>query len=400
MATLVHELDLPSLNLMEAEDRAERAALLDDVRQASWLARGPLGYVVTRYEDVVGVLRDRRFHQAASRLAELSGVTDPEFLSRRRVSILTAEGDDHARLRRLVAPAFTPKAADRLRPFMREVVGELVDPIVAAGRMRVVGDVCEPYPSRSSASSSAPRRRTGSCSAPGRPTCCGSSTSTSRGPPRHHAGPGRGRRLRRPAHRGRRREPRDDLLTALIQAEEAGAGSAPRSCRHVRGGADRRHRHHPQPTRPVTLALFLEHPDSGACSANGRSWRPSRGGVHALPRRHPGARRASLEDVEYRGVVFPAGTLVSTSFVGANNDVGLRRSTRVRHHAGGAAPQLTFGSGIHYCLGAWLARAELQEALTILTRRLPAPHRSTARSCGSPTRSAIWGPARLPLRLG
>jgi len=91
MATLVHELDLPALNLMEADDRAERIAMLDGVRQASWLARGPLGYVVTRYEDVVGILRERRFHQAASRLAELSpGATVQLFSSLKRDGIAEA----------------------------------------------------------------------------------------------------------------------------------------------------------------------------------------------------------------------------------------------------------------------------------------------------------------------
>ena len=70
---------------------------------------------------------------------------DPDAM-RRRPSILTAEGDEHARLRRLVAPAFTPKAADRLRPYMREVINRLVDPFAGAGKCEFVADVCEPYP--------------------------------------------------------------------------------------------------------------------------------------------------------------------------------------------------------------------------------------------------------------
>src|SRR6516162_3885371 len=146
MATSVHELDLPTLDLNLVDDLDTRVAVLEEVRQQSWLARSPLGYSVTRYDDVVGILRDRRFHQAASLIAEMSGVTDPEFLARRRISILTAEGDMHARLRRLVAPAFTPKAADRLRPFMREVVNGLVDGFSPTGRTEIVADLCKPYP--------------------------------------------------------------------------------------------------------------------------------------------------------------------------------------------------------------------------------------------------------------
>ena len=56
------------------------------------------------------------------------------------------EGPGHARLRRLVAPAFTPASANRLRPTMQRVVGELVDRVVGAGECELVADVCEPYP--------------------------------------------------------------------------------------------------------------------------------------------------------------------------------------------------------------------------------------------------------------
>ena len=56
------------------------------------------------------------------------------------------EGPEHARLRRLVAPAFTPASANRLRPTMRRVVDGLVDQIVAQGECELVADVCEPYP--------------------------------------------------------------------------------------------------------------------------------------------------------------------------------------------------------------------------------------------------------------
>ena len=80
MATLVHDLDLPTLDLLAVDDIESRQSLVESLREQSWLARSALGYAVLRYEDVVGILRERRFHQAASMIAELSGITDPEFL--------------------------------------------------------------------------------------------------------------------------------------------------------------------------------------------------------------------------------------------------------------------------------------------------------------------------------
>ena len=56
------------------------------------------------------------------------------------------EGDEHARLRRLVAPAFTPLSANRLRPTMRAVLGDLIERVVGDGECEFVSAVCEPYP--------------------------------------------------------------------------------------------------------------------------------------------------------------------------------------------------------------------------------------------------------------
>lgn len=144
-ATPVHELDLPAVDLFGLQ-RDEAIAALEAARTQHWLARMPLGYVVTRYDDVTAILRERRFHSAISLIPQMAGINDPEFMERRQRSILAAEGDEHARLRRLVSGAFTPKSADRLRPFMREVVGRLVDEVAPQGRCEFVADVCEPYP--------------------------------------------------------------------------------------------------------------------------------------------------------------------------------------------------------------------------------------------------------------
>ncbi|MEZ5258317.1 MAG: hypothetical protein R2705_15855 [Ilumatobacteraceae bacterium] len=116
------------------------------VRDQGWLGRTLFGYVVSRHEDVTAVLRDKRWHSAAAKVAEFSGITDEEFLDSRRESILSSEGETHARLRRLVGQAFSPRSADRLRPFMRTVISELLAPSLDSGRVEAVTQLCEPYP--------------------------------------------------------------------------------------------------------------------------------------------------------------------------------------------------------------------------------------------------------------
>src|SRR4051812_21251370 len=132
MATNLDDLDLPEIGPADG-NWDQRFAKVLDLDGEQWLLRDPFGFSVWRYEDATAILRDRRWHSASARLPELFGVTDERFLGNQQVSILSAEGDMHTRLRRLVAPAFSPRAADRLRPFMRDVINGLVDRVAATG---------------------------------------------------------------------------------------------------------------------------------------------------------------------------------------------------------------------------------------------------------------------------
>src|SRR5688500_1099683 len=111
MTTSVHELDLPEVDLIGL-DRADALAVFAAAQREHWLARTPLGYVVTRYDDVHSLLRERRFHSALSMIADTAGAEGRVVRERNTSSILSMEGDEHTRLRRLVSPAFTPRATD------------------------------------------------------------------------------------------------------------------------------------------------------------------------------------------------------------------------------------------------------------------------------------------------
>ena len=139
MATLASELDLTMLPFSEDGDEYRRI-VREGRAQGQWLFRSLLGYGVASYEDALGILRDKRWHSASGRIPEMMGITRTDFLERQGESILSAEGDVHTRLRRLVAPAFSPRSADRLRPFMRETVEGLIAPSLATGRTEVVGE--------------------------------------------------------------------------------------------------------------------------------------------------------------------------------------------------------------------------------------------------------------------
>ena len=403
MPTLCHDLDLPEIDLFARDSREITPGELAEVRERSWLGRTPFGYVLTRYEDVVAILRDQRFHQASSRLAEFRGITDEEFLaSREGNSILSAEGDEHARLRRLVAPAFTPKAADMLRPFMRGVINELVDGVSERGTCDVVTDLCEPYPIPIICELlGAPREDWKLFSRWASALLRIFDFDVNDALPEIKKASAELDEYVNALIDTRRGDPRDDLLTTLIAAEEAGDRLSQRelvmlaSAVLVAGTDTTRNQ------LACAVALFTEHPEQWGLLADRPELAPR--AVEEVMRvlgAIRGTGRFAAADVVYRDVLFPEGTFISPSFTFANFDPAVfpgGESFDITREPSNQ-PQLTFGSGIHYCLGAALARAELQEALPVLARRLPDLAADGPATWKSPF-VAIWGPTSLPVRF-
>ena len=393
MSTLASELDLPQLD-------GQRVTRNADLPKDHWLARNPFGYAVWHYDDAVAILRDKRWHNAAGRIPELMGVTNEKFLARQTVNILSAEGELHVRLRRLVAPAFSPRSADRLRPFMREVINGLVDNVAAAGRADFAVDICEPYPIPII------------CELLGAPKSDWQLFSRWANDILEVFSIDMADKLdlimntqdeldayTRELIAERRSKPADDLLTDLIAAEEEGDRLSTDELvmmvnAVIIGGTDT--------TRNqlgCSVAMLAEHPAQWALLAEQpelaqRAVEESMRYFGAVR----GTARFASTDIEYKGVVFPAGTFMSIGLAEANRDQAVFNEPDVFDITSQKSdqPQLTFGSGIHYCLGQALARAELQEALPLLARRMP-NLRLDRDVQWKPDGVGIFGPAHMPI---
>ncbi len=399
MATLASELDLPEITLADG-NYDQRHAMRQALADGQWLVRNLFGYAVVRYDDVTAILRDKRWHSATSKIPELMGITDPRFLERQQVSILSAEGDVHTRLRRLVGTAFSPRAADRLRPFMREVINGLVDPVAAAGKADFTADICEPYPIPII------------CELLGAPKQDWQLFSRWASDILEVFSADMADKIdliitaqdelgdyTRQLIAERRDKPADDLLTDLIAAEEAGDKLNNEELvmmvnAVIIGGTDT--------TRNqlgCAVALYADHPSQWALLAE-RPELAARAVEESM--RYFGAVRGTARfascDIEYRDVLFPAGTFISVGLAEANRDSAVFHEPETFDITSPAPsqPQLTFGSGIHYCLGAALARAELQEALPLLARRMPNLAVDGAIRW-KPDGVGIFGPAYMPV---
>jgi cytochrome P450 len=401
MPQLVSELELPYLTTVGLE-RHDAIAAVKAAREQHWLARTDMGYSVVGLADVTAVLRDKRFHSALSIIDRNPDLADTDWARGRRQSILTMEGEDHARLRRLVAPAFTPASANRLRPTMRAVVGELVDQVAPKGECDLVADVCEPYPIPIICEL---------LGAPPQDWKLFSSWATDIFrifnnnlvedlPLIMRAGNELTEYVTEMIAE-RRADPRDDLLSDLIAIEEEGDRLSTEEMTMLAQAVLMAGTDTTRNQLACSVALFSEHPEQWALLAENPELAP-RAVEESM--RYLGAVRGTAriasEDIVFRDLLFPQGTLVSTSLAGANrdpeafDDPDVFDITRERETA-----QMTFGAGIHHCMGAALARAELQEALPLLARRMPGLTRGGEIEW-KPSTFGIWGPARLPLRFG
>ena len=391
---------VPFIDTLDPAYDADIHAAHRRAREQSWYARTPAGILLLRYDDVYALVRDRRWRELGADALAMAGIMSGPLRDWFGQIISNQEGATHTRLRRLVSQAFTPRSADRLRPFMREAAHELIDRFTGQGACELVAAFAAPYPVRVIGAllgvppgdferfhgwSTDLSLAFGSRIAEERPRIEAALASLSDWADRVLA--------------ERRRTPGPDLISALIAAEEAGdrlGGDELRAMITVLifGGQDTT-----QCQIACGVATFLRHPDQWKRLADDPGVAAS--AVEEVLRYEPagsGSPRVATEDLRLHDLDVKAGTIALPSGPAANRDpAAYADPDRFDVARRPAQPNLTFGGGEHYCLGAALARAELQEALPILARRLGPI--AAAGPIEWRHGSLIRGPERLPLRF-
>jgi cytochrome P450 len=399
----VAELDLPSFDYTDASLTGDRFHdALRDLRERSWVVRaGPVGYLVLDREAATFFLRTPSATFPGRLMLEIQGVTSGPLYERLKGNLLDLSGDDHRRLRKLVQPSFTPPAVDRHRPAMRRVLEQLLAAVEAERRCDFVAAVAKPYPALIIAelmgAPAADAARLGDWAGLIQGQFDPVKVATML--PELERAAAEFVEYTRALLRSRHDDPADDLISELIAAEEEGDRLTDEECVHLVsavlvGGVDTT-----QAQLAHAIRLFAGHPEQ---------WRllgenPSLAGAAAeevlrFEPITPLTARITLEDVEHRDVVFPERTIVLAAAASANRDP--------RGWADGddfditaerdRAKPLTFGAGPHFCLGATLARAELQEALALLAPRMPELALDGEPSYDTPL--GVYGLDALPVR--
>jgi cytochrome P450 len=360
----------PFARLQLAEGRRDPYPLYEEVRRRGPLVPTPLaGFQTADHRVCREVLRDRRF-----------GVQSEESLQRSDggLSLLELDPPDHTRLRRLVAPSFTPRALAGARRQITGVVDELLDALPRHGPFDLVGGLASPLPVRVITellgvpdADSADFARIGAT--------LGSALAGVQSVGHVVRLVEANRRLAvlmEQVFEDHRREPRDDLVSRLLAAEgrQVGPHELAPLCRLLLVAGF-------ETTVNLignTVLALLAHPDqwrevvddpalAGAAVEETLRWDPPVQRTFRTP----------LVDVELAGVQLPRGAMLMLLLAGANRDPAafpLPDRFDLHRYDGQQPPgaeHLSFSAGLHYCIGAPLARLEATVAVERLAERYP-----------------------------
>ena len=362
-------------------------------------------WVLTRYDDVVAVLKDLRFSAdrrgARNRFVQQAEATAEEYGPIGRANtMLTSDPPEHTRLRLLVSKAFLPRNVERLRPHVQDIADELLDATPKPGQLDILMDFAYPLPviviAELMGVPTEDRAQFKRWSDDIVATLGGASAT----PELVERAAKSGREIVdyfRDVVADRRRKPKEDLVTVLVEAADEGdVLSEPQllaTCVTMLIAGN-------ETTRNLIangMLALLRHP-----SQLERLWNaPSLAGtaVEELLRFAGPVQctsRVATEDIEVGGKTVEKGQVVFTMLAAANRDPAhfedperLDIGRKENHH-------VAFGFGIHACLGQPLARLEAQVAFDTLARRIREPRLTVDQPEWGPS-FILRGLKRLPI---
>lgn len=336
-------------------------------------------WIVTTYDDAIALLKDPRFIKDTQKVSspkdgQDASVESPSIIQRFlafRRDMLTVDPPDHTRLRGLVSKAFTPRMIEQLRPRIQQIADELLDAVQAQGRMDLIADFAFPLPitviSEMLGIPAQDRQQFRAWSQ--------TIVTATVGPQPEEALAALETFVQyiKMLLADKHAHPGSDLTSGLVQAEERG---------------DRLHENELISTifllivagHETTVNLIgngmlalLEHPDQMHLLRQDSSLLPS--AIEELLRYTApvtlSTPRWASEDISMHGKVIHKGEMVFVSLIGADTDPRQFPDPELLDITRQENQHVAFGKGIHYCLGAPLARLEGQIAIGTLLQRLP-----------------------------
>lgn len=352
-------------------------------------------WLVTRYEEVRTVVTDRRFSRAAIIGRDFPRITPEPIVQAEAINVMDPPA--YSRLRKLVAKGFTNRHVEQMRDKTQQIADALLDTMTEHG---CPADLVEHLSSQLPLRTISEMLDLPATDRPRLRRCAMALMST--GVPEGQRSAKAELRAYFAALTARRRQaPADDLLSALATAQDDGdfldeGELAVLGMLLLVSGHDTTTNQisnitYTLLTHPRQQAWLREHPDQLPQAIEEL--------LRFIPFRHGvGIPRVATEDVQLGGVTIRQGEMVHVSYLTANRDALVFERPDELDLDRPSGPHMTFGWGTHHCIGAHLARMELQVAIGTLLRRFPQLHLAVAPEQVPWQTGSIWrSPQALPV---
>jgi cytochrome P450 len=403
MPVNVNDLELPYVvpKIIKSEHGTyEQLEIALNASKENWLASSGLSFVVINHEHSLAMLKDKRWHNALYLFSENNPHLSDSDKANRKQSIINLEGLDHARLRKIVGPVFSPKVADSLRPEMNKAINKIIDEISDLSEFDLQVEVFDKYPSYIiSKIIGVPHsdwqmfgqwaddvfKTFGGNYDHDKETVVDTQAQLSA--------------YVRKLIAEKRENPADDLTSLLIKAEVDGEKLTTLEISLLinavlLAGIDTTR------CQLGLIAIMLEDkPEMLEMLRNGENVEDILEECIRLDSVFRYMIRIASEDIEYNDVLFPKGTIMGVTLTAGNHDESVFKDAEKfiidRPNRKGAT--LSFGGGIHYCLGAALARAQMQECMKVVAKRI-GDYSIVGEAQFRESYESVWGPRSINIK--
>ncbi|WP_417235765.1 cytochrome P450 [Arthrobacter sp.] len=342
-----------------------------NARESSWYATTNYGLAVLQYEHVAKLLKSPKLIQGSAKWPAHNGVHSGLFFDWWTKNLLVLEGEDHHRIRRLLNPAFSPRMVKGLRPRFQALANELIDAFIDKGECDVITDFAEPYATRvltillgidESEWPTIARLASTVGLALG--------VTFKQDLVKVESAVAELYEYAEALIRDRQSNPGDDFMSKLVLANRDGDSLTDEELRNavvllIFGGMD-------TTRNQIGLAFqsFMRYPEQWDLLAE----RPDLGGkaVEEVMRTNPTVTwvtREAVETFEHNGLVIEKGTTVHLFTQTSGTDPQAFPNPEL-DLLGEHPPHYGFGGGVHHCLGHFIARADMSEALPLIASRI------------------------------
>jgi cytochrome P450 len=403
MPVNVNDLELPYVvpKIIKSEHGTyEQLEIALNASKENWLASSGLSFVVINHEHSLAMLKDKRWHNALYLFSENNPHLSESDKANRKQSIINLEGLDHARLRKIVGPVFSPKVADSLRPEMNKAINKIIDEISDLSEFDLQVEVFDKYPSYIiSQIIGVPHsdwQMFGQWADDVFKTFGGNYD--------HDKDVVVDTQAQLSAYvrkliAEKRENPTDDLTSLLIKAEVDGEKLTTLEISLLinavlLAGIDTTR------CQLGLIAIMLEDkPEMLEMLRNEENVEDILEECIRLDSVFRYMIRIASEDIEYNDVLFPKGTIMGVTLTAGNHDESVFKDAEKfiidRPNRKGAT--LSFGGGIHYCLGAALARAQMQECMKVVAKRI-GDYSIVGEAQFRESYESVWGPRSINIK--